>query len=444
MNIYNLSKKTVYLGIAILLTSIVLFFVAIWYVVPPIPKKVVLATGATTGLYHRFGESLKTQIEKNGVKVELKSTAGSLENLKLLSEPNSGVSLALVQTGVANPDNYKNLVSISGVFYEPYWVWYRESAFKEAKVGLNSITELKGKRVAIGTKGSGSNLFSRELLKLHGIDESQISLYEISPDEALKKIKDNEIDAATFVVGVEAPIVAKYYKIPDLAIMNFDQADAYVRQLPYLSKVYLPRGNVSLEYNQPPKNIHLIAPTAVLVARDTISPGFVNLIMGELYDLLKNYSRVQEAAEFPSNSRLDLPQQGDAENYMKEGPSFLYRHLPFWLAVWVVRFLKVAIPILAIGIPVITYLPSLLSIKVNLTLGKAYIALRQLENQVLELEKSKSSINEVEKTLIDLHELEITVSKMKIPTLQSEKYFDIKSYIDILRIRLIEMIRFKN
>lgn len=440
MDIYNLPKRVIYLATAAFFVLLGIFFLAMWYLVPSIPNKVVIATGSKTGLYYRFGEDFKKELEKAGIKVELKVTAGSVENLKLISEKNSDVDLALVQSGVANEKNNPDLVSIAGVFYEPYWVWYRSDSFKEISGNLNTLQQLKGKRVAIGAKGSGTNTLSKELLKIHGIDSSQIQLFELSPDEALKRIQAKELDAVCFSVGVDAPILEKFYKLPGMSIMDFDQADSYVRQLPYLSKVFLPHGNVSLEFDQPPKNIHVIASTATLVAREDISPGFVNLNMEILYDLLKNYTRIQEVSEFPSSTRLDLPLQPDAENYMKDGPSFLYRTLPHWLAVWVVRLLKVALPILAIGIPIATYLPSLFSLKLNLKLGKMYIALRKLEEKVLSLEQSKHSIEDVKATSVELHELDQQISKIKIPTLNSDKYFDIKSYIDVLRIRLNEML----
>jgi hypothetical protein len=161
--------------------------------------------------------------------------------------------------------------------------------------------------------------------------------------------------------------------------------------------------------------------------------------MEVLYDLLKNYTRIQEVSEFPSSTRLDLPLQSDAENYMKEGPSFLYRTLPYWLAVWVIRFIKIALPILAIGIPVATYLPSLFSFKLNLKLGKIYVALRKLEGKVIALEQSNISLHDVKAIAAELHDLDHQVSQIKIPTLHSDKYFEIKSYIDVLRIRLNEM-----
>ena len=138
-----------------------------------------IATGSPTGLYHRFGESLKEELKKEGITVELRNTKGSIENLQLLSDPHSGVDLGLAQTGTANQTDYPKLASIAGVFYEPYWIWYRTNSFKDSG-GLNSVNQLKGKKIAIGASGSGANLLTRELFKLHGIDEQQLTILDVA------------------------------------------------------------------------------------------------------------------------------------------------------------------------------------------------------------------------------------------------------------------------
>lgn len=70
----------------------------------------------------------------------------------------------MVQCGVANLDEYPKLVSIAGMFYEPIWVWYRDSAFKNDGGQLNILSQLKGKRVSIGNEGSGTLVLSKDLL----------------------------------------------------------------------------------------------------------------------------------------------------------------------------------------------------------------------------------------------------------------------------------------
>ena len=145
MDIYKLSKKTLFTIFGAIIFAIVGAIISIWLLVPPLPKSIVIATGSPTGLYHRFGESLKEELKKEGITVELRNTKGSIENLQLLSDPHSGVDLGLAQTGTANQTDYPKLASIAGVFYEPYWIWYRTNSFTDSG-GLNSVNQLKGKK----------------------------------------------------------------------------------------------------------------------------------------------------------------------------------------------------------------------------------------------------------------------------------------------------------
>ena len=153
-------------GFCVLLVAI---FAVLWILVPPPPKVIEMATGFPTGLYYQFGERLKEEVAKDGVNLVVKSTGGTIDNLGLLNDPKSGVNFAMVQGGVADVNKYPSLVSIAGMFYEPVWVWYRESGFKGEGGRLQVLGQLKGKRVAIGNEGSGTLALSTALLKISGI-----------------------------------------------------------------------------------------------------------------------------------------------------------------------------------------------------------------------------------------------------------------------------------
>ena len=353
----NSLKKHIYnpfaiaLGFCILLLSI---FTILWILVPPPPKAIEMATGFPTGLYYQFGERLKKEVATDGVNLGVKATGGTIDNLALLNDPKSGVNFAMIQGGVADVSKYPNLVSIAGMFYEPVWVWYREPAFKNEGGKLQVLGQLRGKRVAIGNEGSGTLALSAALLKISGIAENEIHAEKLKPDQALAKLNSGDLDAVFIVAAAEAPILEKFYKIPGIRLMSFDQADAYTRNMPYLSKVNVPRGLLSIEYDLPRQDIQVIAPTATLVTHDNVSPAMISLLLSASYDILKSYSRLQKPGEFPSAAGMDFPLHVDAEIYLKDGPSFLHRHLPFWTAVWVGRFVKIVIPLLVILIPLFT------------------------------------------------------------------------------------------
>ena len=428
----NFIKKQIYNPVALLATFfavLIVLFGVLWILVPPPPKKIEMATGFPTGLYFQFGERVKAEVAKEGVDLEVRSTGGTIDNLALLNDPKSGVEFAMVQGGVANVSEYPNLVSIAGMFYEPIWVWYRDGVFKNNDGQLNVLSQLKGKRVSIGNEGSGTLALTQNLLQASGITDQEIGAEKLKPDEAIAKLSNGELDAVFIVAAAEAPILKKFYSIPGIRLMNFDQADAYTRNLTYLSKVTVPRGLLSIQHDLPRRDIQVMAATATLVTHDNVSPAMVSLLLSASYEILKSYSRLQKVGEFPSGAGLDFPLHVDAEIYLKDGPSFLHRHLPFWTAVWVGRFVKIVIPLLVILIPLFTYIPSAKNFFLRLKLAQVYEELKVIE-------RNAQNPDLKEKNFKDLEDIERRVGNIKVSMLDAKELYDLKGHVGEVRERL--------
>ena len=428
----NSLKRHLYNPTAILLSFLVLLiavFAVLWILTPPPPKSIKMATGLPNGLYYQFGERLKYELTKEGVNLELVETGGSVDNLRLLSSPKSDIDFAVIQGGVADVAKYPHLVSIAGMFYEPVWVWYRANAFKSDGGRLRVLSQLKGKRVSLGNQGSGTATLSSAMLNLSEINEDEFQAQYLTPDEALAKLNAGELDVAFIVVAAEAPVLKKFYSIPDIQLMNFDQGDAYVRNLPYLSKVNVPRGLLSIARDIPREDIQVLSATATLLAKEDISPALLSLVLGASYDILPRYSRLQKAGEFPTGKGLDFPLNADAEIYLKDGPSFLHRHLPFWTAVWVGRFVKIVIPLLVIFIPLFTYLSSANTFLLRLKLAGVY-------EELYLVEQNAANPTLREKNFKDLELIEQRVAKMKVSMLAAREFYDLKGHIEEVRNRL--------
>ena len=428
----NFIKRQIYNPLALaaaFFALLIILFGVLWILIPPPPKSIEMATGFPTGLYYQFGERLKADLSKEGVNLKVRSTGGTLDNLALLKDPKSGVDFAMVQGGVANVSDYPNLVSIAGMFYEPIWVWYREGAFKSDGGQLKILSQLKGKKVSIGNEGSGTLALTKDLLQASGITDKEIGAQRLKPDEAIAKLSSGELDAVFIVAAAEAPILRKFYSIPGIRLMNFDQADAYTRNLTYLSKVTVPRGLLSIQHDQPRQDIQVMAATATLVAHEDINPALVSLVLGASYDILKSYSRLQKVGEFPSSAGLDFPLHVDAEIYLKDGPSFLHRHLPFWTAVWAGRFVKIVIPLLVILIPLFTYIPSAKNFFLRLKLAQVYEELKVIERNAQNPELK-------ERNFKDLEAIERRVGNIKVSMLDAKELYDLKGHVGEVRGRL--------
>lgn len=428
----NFIRKNIYnplaLGLAFLIVVAILF-ATLWVLVPPPPRSIELATGFPTGLYQKFGERLQSELAEEGISLKLRTTGGTSDNLALLNDPHSGIDFAMVQGGVADISKYPNFVSIAGVFYEPVWVWYRESSFKDDAGRLSLLSQLKGKRVSIGNEGSGTLTLASQLLEASGLSLSDVHAEKLKPLQALEKFKKGELDAVFLVSAAEAPLVRSFYETPGIRLMSFDQAEAYVHLFPFLSKVTVPRGVVSISYDLPRQDIQVLAATATLVGKEDMNPALVTLLLGETYDILKTYSYLQKPGEFPSGAGLDFPLHVDAEVYLKDGPSFLHRHLPFWTAVWIGRFAKIVIPLLVILIPLFTYIPAVKNLLLRLKLSQVYDELKVIE-------RNASNPELKEKNYKDLADIERRVGNIKVSMLDAKELYDLKGHVGEVRGRL--------
>jgi TRAP transporter TAXI family solute receptor len=429
MNRFQSLRYNPYALLAILVLVIVFVFGVMLTLIPAPPKSIAIATGFQDGLYYRFGERMQSSLKKEGVGLQVLTTGGTLDNLALLADPKSGVDLAMIQGGVADVAQYPQLVSIAGMFYEPVWVFYREASFKGIPDGLTLLTQLKGKRVSIGNPGSGTSSIAKLLLETSGMQSADLDMQSLTPQEGANKLAAGHLDAVFVVAASEAPLLNSFINLPGIQLMNFVQADAYTRALPFLTKVEVPRGMLSIESDQPRLSRQMIAATATLVSRENISPAIVSLLLQNAQGILKSYSRLQKPGEFPSVNGLDFPLQIDSEIYLKDGPSFLHRHLPFWTAVWVGRFARVVIPILAILIPLIAYIPALRDLSLRIRLSRIYAELKVIEQSV-------SDPASREKNRQMLAEIQTQVNAMKVSSLESKEFYDLKGHVNMVEERL--------
>jgi uncharacterized protein len=413
------------------LLIVALFAVAIRFIAPPPPKQLRIAAGAPDGFYHEDAEAYKNALAEDGVEVIIVDTEGALDNLKkLINEPDA-VDVALVQGGLTGQVPEKKdgpeIVAIGGVFYEPVWVLMRRG------IHINRVSDLKDHRVAIGLDGSGTRVLAQQILAANHLGPDEVTIREIGGNDELDALDRGDVDAAFFVAGVPSPKMTDLLERKRIFIMPFDQADAYRMKFPFLTSVPLPRGAVSLAANVPPTNMTLIAPTAMLLARDDLHPALVNLLLRAATRLESGRQFFAPAGTFPSRQNLDFPLQSDAQRFFDRGPSLLFRYLPFWLAVWVERMTVLVIPILTM-LPIVRMAPPAYQWQIQRKLLRWYKRLRDIE---LEAEGAGKA-EERNKLRHELDEIQIKLQKMKLPVSYAQQLYDLRGHVAFVRARLRE------
>jgi len=90
--------------------------------------------------------------------------------------------------------------------------------------------------------------------------------------------------------------------------MNFSQAEAYSRLFPALSHVILPKGILDLEKKIPPSDIHLLSPTVNLIARDSLHPAFIYLLLEAAVEIHGTSAGSSGQGSFPAQSPRIFPE----------------------------------------------------------------------------------------------------------------------------------------
>jgi len=424
-----------------LLIAFGLLLLAYWVLEPTPPKRVVLATGADQGAYAEFGKRYQQQLAQHGITVELRSTQGAAENLALLRDPLSGIDLAFVQGGadeqraVAGADrSEEGLVSLGSLFYEPVWLFYRAEAadrlLGEGKPGatLDSLTQLGGWRINVGAPGSGVPVLVDKLLEANRVEPKTLTLLRQPQTPAVMSLLAGEADALFFASAPESLMVQMLLRTPGIRLFDFAQAEAYSRRFPFMSPVTLPRGVVDLALDQPASDVRLVAPTATLVAREDLHPALVQLFVQAARSVHGEAGWFQRKGEFPSAANTERPLAAEAERYYRNGPPWLQRYLPFWLANLVDRMWVVLLSIIAILIPLSRVVPPLYEFRIRSRVFRWYGQLQAIEQA--------SERRPAAELRSELDAIEAKVGAITVPLSYADELYALRGHITMVRRRL--------
>ncbi|MEY4564311.1 MAG: hypothetical protein RLZZ618_3588 [Pseudomonadota bacterium] len=416
--------------------TLVLLGVAYWFLDPTPPKRVVLATGIEQGAYAEFGRRYAKLLSAHGITVELRNTQGAAENLQLLRDESSGVDVAFVQGG-ADPEtngedtDQHELVSLGSLFYEPVWLFYRESSAQrllKAPV-MTNLAQLSGWKINIGAPGSGVPNLMNRLIDANRIDVSALTLLQKPQTPAVMDFLDGEIDAIVFASAPESVMVQMLLQTPGIRLFDFAQADAYSRRFAFMSAVTLPRGVVDLASDQPPSDVRLVAPTATLVTRKGTHPALIQLFTQAARTVHGEPGWFQRKGDFPNARSTDRPLAAEAQRFYQNGPPLLQRYLPFWFANLIDRMWVVLVSIVAILIPLSRVVPPLYQFRIRSRIFRWYGQLRLIEDA--------HGQQPADELMRELDEIDVRAANVTVPLSYADELYSLRGHINMVRKKLL-------
>lgn len=409
---------------ALIVVTLALFGVTYLMIPPSPPRRFRIATGTKSGAYYRNAQRYRVILAELGFQLELVETKGSIENLDLLHA--GAVEMAFVQGGVTSEKDAETLEGLASLYLEPLWVFHRRDFEPE------TLGDFAGKRLAFGPVGSGSRAIATLLLKHNEVNFAAIADSPLGGEEAVAALKSGLIDAAFMVTTPDAPAVQAALSAPDIALFDFRRRVAYRQRNPFLTSVLLAEGVVNLARNLPPREAHLLAPTANLVARRDLHPALVPLMLRATEKVHSPGGIFEERNQFPNDGTLDLPVNEQSERYFRDGPSLLMRYLPFWLALNLDRLKIMLVPLITLLFPLIKIAPPVYRWRIRSKIYRWYRLLRDVDIQ-LEFAFLTEDFERHDQTLrLLLHDLR----DVSVPLSYMEEFYNLKLHIDLVREKL--------
>ena len=414
-------------------TLVVLVGLAITYqfVEPEPPDRLVMATGAAEGAYAAYGERYREILGTQGIELVLRPTAGSVENLALLGDGSTGVKVAIVQGGLApqtEPD--AALLSLGGLFLEPLW------GFTRLDPAPSRLTELRGRRLAVGLEGSGTRALTMELLAASGVGPADAVILPLGGAAAAQALTAGEADVAFFVNAFATPLIRELAEAEGVELMGFAQSAAYAQVFRSIERVVLHEGAIDFGRPRPTTDKPLVAATANLVIRSDLHPALIDLLLIAAKEVHSDGDIFSPPGHFPSPYTTSFPMAEPAERFYERGPPFLLRYMPFWAASFIDRTSILLIPLLTLLLPLIRIVPPILQWRMESRVYRWYRRLAAIESVV-----GAGTPAAVARAEVELERLDRDISRIEVPEAYQYLVYRLRSHLDLVRNRVQELSR---
>jgi TRAP transporter TAXI family solute receptor len=291
-------------------------------------RAVIMASGSVDGAYYPIAGAISRITSDSrdlNFLVAVESSAGSIANVQLLKSGEA--DFALLQNDVAyyafngiTLDAFagkpvKNMAGVFSVYPEIVHVITRRSA------DVRSIRDLKGKRVVLGAPGSGAEQNALQVLKAHGIRETDLRTTQpIGRMAAFDQLKAGTVDAVFVSTALGSPLIADAMTSGKLTLVGIGDSagDALRRSYPFYTVEKIPANTYpGLEHDVTSAGV-----MAILVARSSAPDELVYSLTKAVFDNLPQFQSSHPAARHltlhTALSGMALPLHPGAERYFQQ------------------------------------------------------------------------------------------------------------------------------
>ncbi|MFD7160426.1 TAXI family TRAP transporter solute-binding subunit [Kribbella sp. NPDC059898] len=261
--------------------------------------RLTIATGNTTGVYYQLGGAFASVISQkmSGYRATASETGASVQNIQGLVSGNYDVAFSLGDSaadavnGVNSFKSKQDVVALTRLYNNYTQVAVRTSA------GINSIANLKGKRVSTGSPNSGTEVIARRLLQAAGMDPAKdVTAQRLGLPESVDAMKSGSIDALVWSGGLPTGGITDLVTSMGNGVKLLPITDLLPKMQEKYGEVYSAAPIPAATYKQPADVATIVVPNVLLVRKD-MKDDLAEQLTKTLYDNLDALVTVNAAAK---------------------------------------------------------------------------------------------------------------------------------------------------
>ena len=261
-------------------------------------KTLNIVTGGTGAVYIVYGAGLAELLNKRlGTAASAQSTTASVDNMKLIRDGKADLAFTLADTAFdavngkgsfASPEKPSDAKALAVLYSNLTHLVVKESG------GINSVPDLKGKRVSMGSAGSGTEIIANRTLEAYGLDPAaDISRERLGAQDSANALRDGKIDAFFFSGGLPVPAILDLSTATKIKML--DLADSIQKMTAKYGNFYFPIKIPKSTYNTA-ADVTVSGVANLLVVPSSFDPALAQAILATMFDNKADLVKVHSAA----------------------------------------------------------------------------------------------------------------------------------------------------
>jgi len=388
------------------------------------PNQLTMAAGRAGGGYDAYAQQYREILARDGIRLRILETAGSVENARLLEDGTADV--ALLQGGIPVAPS-AGIEALAAITLEPFFIFYRSDLDDAA-----DPTGWEGLRVAAGEPGGGTRAAIETVVEVLELDIDPGGFLPFGGADAAQALMRGEADVAVFVAPIDAPYLAPLLPRDKIAISSLRDAESLSRRVPFIHPADIPRAGLDYVARIPRERVPLLAMIATLAGQGDLHPALVNRLVRAAQEIHDGPILISDTLTFPSAQGASLPMKPQAAQTLAGAPGLLERLLPYWIAAQITRVTVLLVPLLVLLVPLFRALPGIYAWRMR---ARVYRRYRRLVAIDAEADAPMSEARR-RRLLDELDAIDQEAKALDVPPRYREYAYTLRLHIDLVRRRL--------